>query len=92
MMKIVFAKSFWKCFKKLEKGKREKILEKLDVFEINPFSPQLKIEKLNPKRHNVYSFRVDYYYRVIFRFTDNGEAEILFVGHHHEIYDFSIFR
>lgn len=91
MVKLIFAKSFWKCLRKLEKKEREKVLKKLDVFEKNPFYPLLQTEKLNPKKHNVYSFRVDYRYRVIFRFANDGAAEVLFVGHHHEIYDFPMF-
>ena len=40
-----------------------------DLFRANPFHPSLHVEKLHPKHHEVWSFRVDRAYRVIFKFV-----------------------
>ncbi len=49
-------------------------------------------EKLPPKHHGVWSFRVDRAYRIVFKFIGDNQAELRSIGHHHSIYDYDLFR
>ena len=91
MIEIQTTETFDKLFLKLPKRIRLKAAAKTELFKANPFYPSLNTEKLNPKPYNVWSFRVDLEYRVVFRFIGDGIAELRFVGHHNDIYDYNIF-
>ncbi len=52
----------------------------------NPFYPSLNTEKLEPKSKNVWSFRVDKSYRIIFRFVDSKTVLFLTIGRHDWVY------
>lgn len=67
-------------------------LPKTDLFQTNPFHPSFHVEKLHPKHHEVWSFRIDRTYRVIFKFVRPDHAELHYIGHHHSIYDYDMFR
>ncbi|MBL7074985.1 hypothetical protein ISS37_07090 [candidate division KSB1 bacterium] len=51
----------------------------------------LRTEKLHPKGHDIWSFRVDINYRIVFKFTEKDIAEFRFIGHHNKIYNYPIF-
>jgi len=91
MMQIVTTKTFDKLFKSLDKKIQRKAAQKTEMFKQNPFNPILRTEKLHPKTHDVWSFRVDLDYRVVFKFTQKDVAEFRFIGHHNKIYDYPIF-
>ena len=55
-------------------------------------NPSLRIEKLHPKGHQVWSFRVDISYRIVFKFVGTNHAELCFIGHHNQIYDYDILK
>jgi len=52
----------------------------------------LRVEKLHPKKFDVWSFRVDKGYRIVFKFAEKDLVEFMFIGHHNEIYDYSFFK
>ena len=85
---IITTKTFDRLFKKLDRKIQEKAVKKSDFFKNNPFNKTLRIEKLHTKKIEVWSFRVDIYYRIIFRFSNKDEVEFLFIGHHNDIYDY----
>ncbi|MGH7597793.1 MAG: type II toxin-antitoxin system RelE/ParE family toxin [bacterium] len=91
MMQIVTTKTFDKLFKAIDKKIQRKAAQKTELFKQNPFNPILRTEKLHPKTHGVWSFRVDLDYRIVFKFTEKDVAEFRFIGHHNKIYDYSIF-
>ncbi|OHA87012.1 MAG: hypothetical protein A3A96_03520 [Candidatus Zambryskibacteria bacterium RIFCSPLOWO2_01_FULL_39_39] len=55
-------------------------------FRQNPFYPSLNTEKLEPKGKQLWSFRVDKSYRVLFRFGFNKTVMFLTIGPHDWIY------
>ena len=91
MIRIVTTKTFDRLFKKLDPKIQKKAAEKTELFKENPFAPILRTEKLHPKGHDVWSFRVDLDYRIVFKFTEKNIAEFRFIGHHNKIYDYPIF-
>lgn len=92
MIEIQTTKTFDKFFKKLPYHIQKKAVLKTELFKDNPFLPILQTEKLTPKKYNVWSFRVDLDYRIVFTFLDSKTAELRFVDHHNRIYDYDIFR
>ena len=91
-MEISTTATFDKLFKKLPASIQKKAIKKTDLFKSNPFHPSLRIEKLHPKGHQVWSFRVDLFYRIIFKFIEANHAELRFIGHHNQIYDYDVFK
>jgi Txe/YoeB family toxin of Txe-Axe toxin-antitoxin module len=59
MIEIYTTATFDELFLKLPKKIRIKADDKTKLFRQNPFSPVLRTEKLHPKGHDVWSFRVD---------------------------------
>ena len=91
MIEIRTTETFDKLFLKLPHKIRIKAARKTELFKQNPFHPSIKTEKLSPKGHNIWSFRVDISYRIVFKFVEGGKAEFRFIGHHSDIYDYGIF-
>ena len=85
-MEIYYADEFEKGYIKLPKQIKAKAETQEKLFINNPFYPSLHTEKLSPKSREVWSFRIDKNYRIIFRFLNNDKVIFLNVGHHHWIY------
>lgn len=88
-MKVSFSSSFKRAFKKRIKGKQElesKFWNKLELFTNNPFEPNLKTHKLSGKLKDLWSFSLEYDERVLFYFTDDGNAVFINIGNHDEVY------
>jgi mRNA-degrading endonuclease RelE of RelBE toxin-antitoxin system len=92
MIRISTTATFDRLFSELPRGIQEKAARKAKLFKENPFSPVLRTEKLHPKKHDVWSFRIDRDYRIVFKFVAKGHAEFRFIGHHNKIYDYDILR
>jgi mRNA-degrading endonuclease RelE of RelBE toxin-antitoxin system len=91
MIEIYTTATFDELFLRLPKKIQIKADKKAILFRQNPFNPTLRTEKLHPKGHDVWSFRVDINYRIVFKFTGKDSVEFRFVGHHNDIYDYNIF-
>ncbi|MFV1951065.1 MAG: hypothetical protein ACC630_03755 [Nitrospinota bacterium] len=91
-MEISTTATFDKLFKELPKSIQKKAVKKTELFKNNSFHPSLRIEKLHPKGHQVWSFRVDISYRIVFKFIETDHAELRFIGHHNQIYNYDIFK
>ena len=85
-MKIFTVKEFDEDYVRLPKDIQRKAQKQEEIFKNNPFHPSLHTEKLSPKFKEVWSFRVDRSYRVLFQFL--GEDSVLFIaiGKHDWIY------
>ncbi|GBD34510.1 hypothetical protein HRbin35_00235 [bacterium HR35] len=85
MIEIIYTKKFEKTFDILPDSIKKKALKKISLFERQPFNPILRVEKLHSLK-NLWSFRVDRKYRVIFSFA--GDKKVIFhlIGHHNWIY------
>jgi len=88
MIEISTTATFDRLFEKLPHGIQRKAALKTELFKSNVFHPSLHTEKLHPKHHEVWSFRVDKAYRIIFKFIDSNHAELRYIGHHHSIYNY----
>jgi mRNA-degrading endonuclease YafQ of YafQ-DinJ toxin-antitoxin module len=89
-MDVSFSDSFKKTFRKRTKSP---VLEKefwfrLELFIKNPFDPKLKTHKLSGKLKGLWSFYVDYDFRVVFYFTKKKPKKAVFIdiGTHDEVY------
>jgi proteic killer suppression protein len=91
-MRFQTTETFDKLFRKLGQKIQIKAAKKTDLFKKNPFHPSLRVEKLHPKKFNVWSFRVDKSYRIVFKFVEKDLVEFMFIDHHNEIYDYSFFK
>jgi len=90
MIRISTTATFDRLFSELPLKIQEKAARKTELFKENPFSPILRTEKLHLKKHDVWSFRVDRDYRIVFKFVAKGQAEFRLIGHHNKIYDYDI--
>ncbi len=72
MIEISTTATFDRLFQDLPKHIQRKAATRTDLFRENPFHPSLRTEKLHPKHHEVWSFRVDRAYRIIFKFMSSG--------------------
>jgi len=91
-MRFQTTETFDKLFQKLGQKIQIKAAKKSDLFNKNPFHTSLRVEKLHPKKFNVWSFRIDKDYRIVFKFVEKDLVEFMFVGHHNDIYDYSFFK
>lgn len=72
--------------KKLKKCSLQKKFEKqLALFSKNPRHPSLRLELLEPKKHGIYSFRIDRKFRALFIFRQEiSSIEILNITLHYQ--------
>lgn len=88
MLEILLTDEFEKQYRKLPSLIKKKAVKQQVLFCTNPFYPSLNTEKLVPKNRNLWSFRVDKTYRIIFRFVENNKVLFLAIGTHDWIYKF----
>jgi len=84
-MIITETERFRKSLNSLDKNIRKKAKKQFLLFLENIFHPSLHTEKLEPKCRNIWSFRIDKHYRVIFT-TQNNETILLLDIGSHDIY------
>ena len=92
MIKIVTTQTFDELFHQLDEKIQIKAARKTEIFRENPFNPILRTEKLYPKQYDVWSFRVDINYRIVFKFLRRDRVLFMFVGHHNQIYKYELFK
>ncbi|WP_041620040.1 type II toxin-antitoxin system RelE/ParE family toxin [Stanieria cyanosphaera] len=88
-MKVSFSSSFKRSFKKRIKSNSEleaRFWQKLARFTVNPFDQSLKTHKLSGKLQELWSFTIDYDARVLFYFTEEGNAVFVDIGSHDQVY------
>lgn len=89
MVEISFSSSFRRAFKKRIKGNLDleaRFWQKVEQFTIDPFDQSLKTHKLSGKLKDLWSFSVEYDERVLFYFTEDGNAVFVDIGSHDEVY------
>lgn len=87
-VEIFYTEEFRQRYQELPIAIKKKAERKAALFREYPFSPTLQTEKLSPKQLEVWSFRIDREYRIIFRFRDAQSAYFLTCGHHNWVYDY----
>jgi len=88
MWQILVTEEFKKNYVALPVDIQKKAAKQENFFRLNPFYPSLRTEKLEPKNKQVWSFRIDKSYHIIFRFLEKNKILFLTVGHHRWIYRF----
>lgn len=86
MIKVLFTKRFEKSFNRLAPVLKNKARNKIKLFQSNPKHPSLNSEKLKPKYLNLYSFRIDLNWRVIFDYENPRVARLRDIDKHDNIY------
>ncbi|OGI95423.1 hypothetical protein A2917_02580 [Candidatus Nomurabacteria bacterium RIFCSPLOWO2_01_FULL_42_17] len=81
-MKIFYTKKFEREYKKLNKEIKLKVEAREVVFRKNPFSSTLKTHKLSGELEGFWSFSVDFSYRVVFEFFNDGNVFFHSIGSH----------
>jgi addiction module RelE/StbE family toxin len=90
MYKIVFTESYEKRAKKFIKKHPEVISQykkTLQVLELNPHHPSLRLHKLTGKLSDLHSISINISYRISLEFIlENNEIVLINVGSHKEVY------
>ena len=89
MINLVWGSSFKRAYKRTIKSKpylKDKISQRLELFANEPFHPSLNIHKLSGKLKGLWDFVVEYDCRVVFRFLEEGDALLIDIGKHDEVY------
>lgn len=86
MLEVLVTDEFVRRFKDLPVALQKKSAKQEKLFRENPFHPSLHTEKLNPKGHEVWSFRINKSHRIVLRFIDGKTAVFLTIGPHDWIY------
>lgn len=81
-MKIYYSNKFAQEYKRLP-GKVKLLAEKRElIFRKNPFDPRLKTHKLTGRLKSMWSFSIDYQYRIVFEFHNKNIIWFHLVGTH----------
>lgn len=86
MIEILTTNEFKNRYQSLLKSIQKKAEKQEKLFRQNPFYPSLHTEKLEPRGKQVWSFRIDKSYRIIFRFINGNKVLFLTIGPHSWIY------
>jgi len=86
MIEFFVTEEFQKQYQKLPEPVKKKLEKQENLFRQNPFHLSLHTEKLKPKDKEIWSFRIDKKYRIIFRFINGKKVLFLTVGPHDWIY------
>ena len=81
-MKIFYTKKFEREYKKLGKSIKLKMELRENIFRKNPHAPTLKTHKLSGELEDFWSFSIDFSYRIVFEFIDDGNVFFHSIGSH----------
>ncbi len=85
-MEIFVTAEFEERYNVLPVAIKNKAKKQEKLFRQNPLHPSLHVEKLEPKNKQLWSFRIDKKYRILFRFISKDKVIFLTIGHHDWIY------
>ena len=86
MIEIRVTREFEQRYRELPTPIRHRAEKQTELFRENPFYPSLHTEKLRPKEREMWSFRIDRKYRIIFSFLDGSTVLVFTVGPHDWVY------
>jgi mRNA-degrading endonuclease YafQ of YafQ-DinJ toxin-antitoxin module len=89
MINLIWGSRFKRAYRRTVKAHphlKDKIAEYLEVFADDPFHPPLRVHKLSGKLKGLWAFVVEYDCRVVFRFLEDGNALLIDIGKHDEVY------
>jgi addiction module RelE/StbE family toxin len=82
MMDVFYTQKFLREYKKLDKTIKAKAEKQERLFRDDPHSSILKTHKLKGELVDFWSFSVNFSYRIIFEFQDEGTAIFHSIGNH----------
>lgn len=84
LISIQTSDKFYRSLKKLPLDLQKEANNKIKIFRSNPKDPILKTHKLKGKLSNVWSFSVNYSYRITFTYPTSKKNLVLFqdIGDH----------
>ena len=83
---VNYSRRFLKQASRLPETVIDLVEEKERIFKADPFDPRLVTHRLHGREKEVWSFRINYSYRIKFIFLTEGEVLFLEIGTH-EIYE-----
>lgn len=86
-MEILYSNRFNKQFSKLSNEIKRDFEEKESIFRLDIFDSRLKTHKLHGKFSDLYSFSINYRYRIVFDYTNNGKDVRFHAIGTHDIYE-----
>lgn len=79
--KVIYSQEFIKKWKKVPRQIQAKANSKEKIFKVNCYNPSLKTHKLKGELNFLWSFSVDYHWRVVF-YLDGNKAVFTTIGTH----------
>lgn len=79
---IKVSNKFKKQYKSIPHIVKQRAEEKENIFRENPFDAELNIHKLHGKEKDIWSFSINYSYRIKFIFLADEEVLFLEIGTH----------
>ena len=86
MIEISITQEFEKLYATIPLSIKKKAEKQQAIFSQNPFYPSLHVEKLEPRNKQLWSFRIDKSYRIIFKFINLNQVVFLTIGTHDWVY------
>lgn len=87
MLEIQYSSDFVRKYKKLEKGLKEEIKERIEDFRDPKNHLKLKVHKLKGSMKGLFAFSVNYSDRIVFEFSKNKRIAYLLDVGDHSIYE-----
>lgn len=87
-MNIYPSREFLRAYKKITKRRpdlKEKIKSKINLFELNPLHPSLKLHKLKGKQVDNWSISLEKDLRLVFVYIPDGII-LIDIGKHEDVY------
>ncbi len=91
MLEIIWDKKFKKIYRSWSKkrpGLVDTFKDKMELFVTDPFHPSLRTHSLSGILKGLWSLRITYEYRLIFKFLGKRKKKVLLIdiGTHQEVY------
>lgn len=80
--RITYSSHFAKAFKALPERIKGQAIQKEKMFRGDCFDRRLKTQKLKGSLKEYWSFSINYSYRILFEFKEDGEVGLIDVGTH----------
>lgn len=85
-MEVFYTAKFKRAYKKIPSEIKDKAEERETIFRMDPFDSVLKTHKLKGELEGLWSFSIDFKYRIIFEFTNEQQTVVFHGVGTHDIY------
>lgn len=81
-MEITYSPNFIRLFNKLENSLQDEVVYKINIFTNKNNHQSLQVHKLKGRMKGLYSFSVNYRYRIVFEYISDKKVYLESVGDH----------